>query len=242
MSRTEPREIEFMVLEYLEQMGGPIGSGQLADYLRQRGHTISEATVGRLLREMDHKQYTARTGFQGRGLTEQGAVRLEELRRRRALEDYSHELVDAVQATDLDQLVDVLVARRAIERETARLAAGRVTPADVAELEDYVCQYEDCGDPKEMARHDLAFHRKLAEMTGNRVFQAATRLVHQEAEGVPIPEHVTERMRRQLVGDHRRLFEAIRAGDPEQAETAMVQHIDAIIRAVGEHAVQTRRP
>lgn len=239
MNRSESNEVEFLVLKFLHEQEGPVGSGQLADYLRQHGQSISEATVGRLLRDLDLKHLTSRTGFRGRSLTEAGLARLEELRRWRTLQAYSSELVDALHATRLDQLVDILVARRAIERETARLASQRARPDDMQELERLVSQYEQSNDARVMAKIDLAFHRKLAEMAGNRVLQAATQLVHQEAELVPIPESVSLAMRRLLAGDHRRIMEAIAAKDPQRAEAAMVRHIDEIIRVVRESAPLT---
>ncbi len=232
MTRDAGSEVEFLVLEYLDQATGPIGCGQLADYLRQRGHMISEATVGRLLRDLDLKELTARAGFRGRSLTQSGTTRLEDLRRRRTLEAYSTELVDALHFHRIEELVEVLVARRAIEREATRLAAIEATPQDVADLADLVEQHEKADDARVLAYIDMAFHRRLAEISRNRVLQAVTQLVHQEAELVPIPDAVAVNMQQMLAGDHRKVLEAIQAGSPEAAEQAMMQHIDSIIRVV----------
>lgn len=235
MNRVVDSEAEYLVLTFLDQAEGPVGCGQLADFLRQRGLSISEATVGRLLREFDHQDLTARDGFRGRSLIGAGTARLDELRRRRTLEAYSSELVAALHATEIEELADILVARRAIERETARLASFRIGQPQAEELAALVTEYEQCEDVRRMAQIDLAFHRKLAEIAGNRVLQAATQLVHQEAETVPIPEGVSHSMRRLLVSDHRRIMEAIRDRDPGRAELAIVRHIDEIIRVVREH-------
>jgi len=236
MNRETGSDVEFLVLEYLDQATGPIGCGQLADYLRQRGHPISEATVGRLLRDLDLKELTTRAGFRGRSLTHTGTARLEDLRRRRTLEAYSSELVDALHFHRVEELIQVLVARRAIEREATRLAAVEATPADVQELADLVEQHEKADDPRVLAYIDMAFHRKLAETSRNRVLQAVTQLVHQEAELVPIPDAVAVTMQQTLAGDHRKVLSAIQNSDPEAAEQAMMQHIDSIIRTVKEQS------
>lgn len=237
MTRNSPEDVEFLILECLDQADGPLGCGAVADYLRRHGHPVSEATAGRLLRDLDLRGYTTRAGFRGRSLTEVGVARLGSLRHNRTLSTYGSELFEALSARRVDEVVDILVARRAIERETARLAAERARPEDVAALELILEQYEKADSASAMARADMTFHQKLAEISGNRVLEAATRLVHGEVSTTPLPPSVSLRMHRRLAEEHRRILESIRTRDPEGAERAMVHHIEGIIEAVRQHAV-----
>lgn len=237
MTRSNAEDVEFLILECLGQADSPVGCGAVADYLRRHGYPVSEATAGRLLRDLDLRGYTTRAGFRGRSLTEVGLARLGSLRHNRTLSTYSSELVEALSARRVEEVVDILVARRAVERETARLAAERAGPEDVAALEVILDRYEKADSPAAIAKADMDFHQKLAEISGNRVLEAATRLVHGEVATTPLPPSVTRRMHRRLAEEHRQILDSIRARDPAAAEQAMVRHIEGIIEAVRQHVV-----
>ena len=69
----------------------------------------------------------------------------------------------------LEEARDVFDVRRGLERLVAENLAGRLTPAQAAELEDHVRQEEMAHgrDGPESIRLSGEFHIKLAEMTGN---------------------------------------------------------------------------
>ena len=71
----------------------------------------------------------------------------------------------------------------------------------------------------------MAFHRQIAAMTGNPVFSAIIEAMfgwfgeyYRELVRAPGAESLT-------IAEHRRIFEAIAARDPEAAEAAMRDHI-----------------
>lgn len=225
------------LLEHAEE---PVGSGAVCDWLRQNGVPTSEATAGRFLRELDHKGYTTRIGFRGRHLAQPGQARLTELRRERASAASSTELMNAIRPKDTDDLVDVLVARRALEREISRLAALQAVQKDLDALEILVVRYESTESPEAAAEADFSIHERLAEVAGNKVLQAATRLIHEEAQAVPIPDQVRHRLKPVLARQHREILEALRSKDPDQAEAAMVAHLDGLIEAVQRYGKQHR--
>lgn len=236
-SRSDSEAVELLVLEFLQRSEGPLGCGAVADYLRQHGHGVSEATAGRLLRELDARGYTARVGYRGRALTEVGLARLSSLRQSQAISACSVDLLEALKPTRVEEVVDILVARRCLEREIARLSAERATEADVAEIGTVLERYEHAASPQEAAEADLEFHSRLATLAGNRVLKAALRLVHREVEATPLPATVFERIHRRLAREHWEILEAIRSRDPDRAEAAMVRHIDGIIRDVREQVL-----
>ncbi|HWI62087.1 MAG TPA: FCD domain-containing protein [Symbiobacteriaceae bacterium] len=228
-------ELEFLVLGYLARTDGPVGSGVICDWLRHEGHDISEATVGRFLRELDVQNYTERAGFRGRTLTDKGEARLAQLRHQQALSQSSGDLMKALQGGSLDHVVEVLVARRGLEREIARLAAMCASDRDIEALELLINRYEVVGDLGASAEADFAFHARLAEISGNKVLQAATQLIHAEAQGSMIPEPIRHKLKPELSRQHAAILDAIRTHDPDSAEGAMLQHLDLLITAVQQY-------
>jgi Transcriptional regulators len=60
-------------------------------------------------------------------------------------------------------LIDILVARRAIERELARLAALHATDMEISLMESVLREQEQYSAQKQMtAEHDVRFHRLVA--------------------------------------------------------------------------------
>ncbi len=229
---SENPELEYLVLCVLDSAVEPVGSGAVCDWLRQHGNPISEATAGRYLRELDFRGLTQRSGFRGRSLTAEGLKRLAELRRERAAAASSSQLLSALRVTGLNDLIDVLVARRALEREIARLAARQVSERDLEEIRSLIAGYEAAESPEATAAADFAFHQRLAEVAGNKILQAATKLIHDEAEAVPIPWSIRRKIKPVLVRQHRQILEALEARASALAEKAMVAHLDGLIESI----------
>lgn len=123
----------------------------------------------------------------------------------------------------LDHLKD---ARLFLEVGLARRSALNADAAGVAELKRRLEEHEAALDElSAFVTKDMAFHRQIASLTGNPIFPAIieamfgwlgeyyVRLVR-----VPGAEALT-------IAEHRSIFEAIAAGDPEAAETAMREHL-----------------
>lgn len=117
---------------------------------------------------------------------------------------------------DLDEV------RGIVEPAAVRLAAERRTEADLAALEGALDAMRQANDgAPEAVEADLAFHRALLAASHNELLErmemviatglaARDRLVHG-------PGHHPE----DPVPSHRAVLDAVRAGDPEAAETAM---------------------
>ncbi|HCC33529.1 MAG TPA: GntR family transcriptional regulator [Clostridiales bacterium] len=224
-------EQEYQLLRYLRDQSEPVGSGSAAECLRKAAIDVSEATAGRVLRELDARGYTERRGYQGRVLTDAGRRRLFELDSLRRRSIFGQELLRVLGEPGMTQLVDVLMARRAIERETARLAALNASDAGVAELYAVVNQHEHAvegGGPE----WDVRFHRMIAAMAGNQVLLAAVNLIHQDGLLSPVLDYIRKWARSTIAADHRALADAVARRDVTAAEASMVEHIDNIIADV----------
>jgi GntR family L-lactate dehydrogenase operon transcriptional regulator len=132
-----------------------------------------------------------------------------------------------------EQLLDVLLARRAIERETSRLAALRGSEADIAAILAYgeILDNHTRGNVQ-VAVMDRTFHEAIANAAKNKVLAAALRLVRQNGAIRNLFISIRAREGYVLGGDHQAIAEAIARKDPHAAEEAMLRHIDNIIRDV----------
>jgi DNA-binding FadR family transcriptional regulator len=125
-----------------------------------------------------------------------------------------------------ERLVELLEVRRILESTATALAAARITPDRLAEVEEHLTAMNATDDPDRILAHDLAFHRAIAEAAGNetmaaileglssRTFRARVWRGYQEAGAIA-------RTRREHAAIHR----ALAARDPEAARTAAAAHV-----------------
>jgi len=122
--------------------------------------------------------------------------------------------------------LDLVEARAEMEVITARLAAERATKADIGRLEIHMERMQETVElRREFVDADVAFHLEIADIAGNSVLsdllhsvRALLRVWVERAvteEGTNVP----------TLSEHRRVFEAIKAGDVEGSEQAMKAHM-----------------
>jgi GntR family transcriptional regulator, sialic acid-inducible nan operon repressor len=125
-------------------------------------------------------------------------------------------------AQSLDQLKD---ARTFFEVGMARLAAARATQADIDALNGCIAGMEASRkDFSRFMKHDVAFHRQIAEITGNAIFAAVS-----EAILTWLSRYHTGLLRKmgretRTLDEHRLIVERIAAHDVEGAAAAMLVH------------------
>ncbi len=121
---------------------------------------------------------------------------------------------------------DLSEVRKVFEPHLARLAAERLSPED---LDDLAATHQACLEA--MARgettyaHEIAFHRILAQASGNPVFMLIQDFVNSVLADSkrhirPGPDFLEE-----VFTAHDRILEAIRARDPERVATEMHRHV-----------------
>lgn len=237
MSAQSPRrptsELECRVLALLDEADTPSGASTLQHSLTKEGIRIGEATVGRLLRRFDESGFTQKHGKLGRTLTKAGQRHLRSLLRERDRRASGLEFLSTLDTASPSMVLDALVGRRAIERETAALAAIRASRSDVQALERIQSDHERSKVEGDKAvRENREFHLAIARIGGNRVLETALELLLNE---FALSEHVVHV--REVAGatfgvEHPRIIEAIAVRDPLRASTAMAEHINQIIRDV----------
>ncbi|HEY3085027.1 MAG TPA: FadR/GntR family transcriptional regulator [Candidatus Dormibacteraeota bacterium] len=122
--------------------------------------------------------------------------------------------------------IELYEVRRILEAAAAALAAGRIDAHGKGELAESLERMRDAKKVEDLVEADVAFHAVIAKAAGNAVLTSllaslATRTMRarlwhgREADGA-LDETRDE---------HRRIYEAIMAGDPELARAAATAHI-----------------
>ena len=138
---------------------------------------------------------------------------------------------------------EMFEARRVLEVNTASLAAERAGPEQLAVMADEVASmFASLDDPQEYLRHDVQFHRAVAAGSRNPVLatliDTVAELVY-ETRRLTV-EHATDL--KESAEMHRRIYQAIKARDPERARREMDEHLDLARQAqAGEDAESPQR-
>ncbi|MDF2500631.1 MAG: hypothetical protein K0Q77_1345 [Anaerosporomusa subterranea] len=230
---SERERLESDVLAIIRDADQPVGSGLLSATLRQLGHVVSEATIGRLLRDFDLAGYTQKAGFQGRSLSTAGREKLAALADKERNLLWGAEFADALKGHNKEKLLEVLIARRAIESELAALAALNATEEELKQLNGIVDdQRRTLAAGNMTARQDVDFHALIARMARNRVLESAVGLIRQDTQLSPVLEYIRKHVNSMIYIDHDNIRKAVSTRQPAQARQAMISHIDNLIADV----------
>ncbi|TMD15194.1 MAG: FadR family transcriptional regulator [Chloroflexi bacterium] len=122
--------------------------------------------------------------------------------------------------------IELYEVRRILEAAAATLAAGRIDAQEKTELALSLERMREAKNVEELVEADVAFHAVIAKAAGNAVLASLLaslstrtmriRLWHGRAADDALDETRAE---------HRRIYEAIVAGDPELARAAATAHI-----------------
>jgi len=234
----EKEKIDYDILTILRDANGePMGCGSISVKLQTSGYSFSEATVGRILRELDFSGFTQKAGFRGRILSDVGTDRLAELDGKVRRLKCGEELMAAVQGHTKEQLLDILIARRAIEGELTYLAAQNGQIEEVRALEAVLArQISMLRNGVSAAAEDLEFHNQIVHMARNRILLAAVALIRQDTLLSPVLERIKLHVHSLLhVADHQKIVENIASGNGDGARLAMVEHINSLISDVEKY-------
>jgi GntR family transcriptional repressor for pyruvate dehydrogenase complex len=225
-NRTDRADLVVAVLSVLSAANA--GASNLRETLISKGFHVSEPTVARLLRELDRDGSTLPSGNQGRALTEVGRAHLGRLEDNRHRHGNVSQIVDQLRFGSLDDVVNILIARRGIEREIARAAAANANERDIAELRKQV----------ELIRVGRAtdMHDVLARAAHNAVLEALYHALARDPDMNRLHGQLSER--RKSIDDlsfARRLAAAVARHDADRAEEMIVRHLDEMVEVATEY-------
>jgi GntR family transcriptional repressor for pyruvate dehydrogenase complex len=135
---------------------------------------------------------------------------------------------------------EMFEARLVLEVGIAGLAAIHADATHLAAMaEETTEMFASLEDPAAFLRHDVRFHRAVAEGCGNRVLAALMEMVSAQFYELRKETVAHARDLRESAEMHRRIFRAIRARDAEGARLAMTEHLQKAQHA--QNLEQARR-
>lgn len=137
---------------------------------------------------------------------------------------------DALTARSIESLLNLIEVRRGLEGETAALAAQRHTPGQLLDIERALLRIEVAVDSdQDGVEEDYQFHLAIAQATGNPYWPAlVATFATPIRSGVGVTRANEARraaMAGQVLQEHRNIVAAIRAGTPERARAAAIEHM-----------------
>ncbi len=124
------------------------------------------------------------------------------------------------------QVVEVWEVRRLLEPAATALAAARMTDADHAELGRRFARFEEAVSVDDVMQADIEFHRFIHRCAGNSVLESLLDTLSTQTLRVRAWRKETdEQHRRAVLEEHRAMFRAILARDPELARAASAMHV-----------------
>lgn len=133
---------------------------------------------------------------------------------------------DILLSTAQFNISEIVEARLSIECQMVRLSAMRATQHQLEKMEE--CLEKKVTNEALLMKKSIRFHNLIAESTGNRVLKEMYLVIYrilsekQESEDSLRKVHDSQLQ-------HRKIYDAISAHDPELAEAAMREHLSTLM-------------
>ncbi|ABG03186.1 transcriptional regulator, GntR family [Rubrobacter xylanophilus DSM 9941] len=143
-----------------------------------------------------------------------------------------------------EEAVEILEARMALECVAVRHAALNRTQEDIAGLREILSQMEsrlEAGDLLGASDLNGQFHRRLVEISNHATISKLLKMLNSQLIRFQYRTILTPGRPASSLAEHRAIFEAVEAGDPERAEQAMRRHLSGVTEALRRAAAQEAR-
>lgn len=139
-----------------------------------------------------------------------------------------------------DRLQQLTETRLSIEPDAAGYAAERATKSQLRELRRLHAELEQAPDNETAIQCDLAFHRAIAEASGNLIYRLVLDSLGEL--GLTSRTRTIGRIGKQTAIDHHEaILSAIEQREPAEARTAMRRHILAAGEDMDLPALKTKK-
>lgn len=229
-------ERDVLLLECIRDAGEPVGSWSLVEAMERKGSRASSASIGRILYRLESIGYVESQTNKGRILTKDGNKAIERAKAYKSLTKHREQLENLIDSRVLDEFIMVLQARKAIERETVRLAAENISEARLSRLESIILEQETkAAKGESIAEVDIAFHREIAEASTNSALLALYGILAMMGQQSELFEFMRSKVGRHYRTAHRSILDALKVRDPDKAEQCIVGHMDGLIEDVKKY-------
>ncbi len=135
------------------------------------------------------------------------------------------------------EIVEMITVWAAIESMAARLAAGRVTASDLAELRGFVDAFQEdpSGQIGEYSDANMAFHKAIIRLGGVGLMASLTETLFIHMRAVRAVTMTQDNRARRSIADHREIVAALEARDADLAERLVREHTMGLAAHVELH-------
>lgn len=222
-------DLDRAILRLVAEHEGPVGQGTLNLSLRRLGFDLSTPTVGRKLQALQFEGLLRKVGVDGRVITERGLNVLREWDAEARLRGSGEALLLTLQRGDKKHILDLLMARRIIEGETAALAAQHASLRAIRQMEEILNrQRAEVAAGRLGIDEDVQFHETIARVSGNEVLHSLVSLLRQHRRYNLLITSMRRVVGTQLVVEHGQILDAIKGRSPGRARDAMHEHLDRL--------------
>lgn len=128
-----------------------------------------------------------------------------------------------------DSVLEMLAVRRILEPAATSLAAINARPEDLDHLVDLMRSAAAASSVDELVAHDLAFHRAIAEASGNRYLTSLIDSLSSHTVRARIWRGITQESAVSVtLREHQLILDAIRAHDPDLAAALTLAHVAGV--------------
>jgi len=134
-----------------------------------------------------------------------------------------------VMAVDEELIYQLFELRKIIETGAAALAAKRMTPEQLNELQQhYESLVQVVDEPSRFLEHDVAMHELIFRAAGNilllNLYESVFELLLESRNTTGAVAEIRAR----TVIDHGEILKALQARDPERCSSAVMEHLDHV--------------
>jgi GntR family transcriptional repressor for pyruvate dehydrogenase complex len=128
-----------------------------------------------------------------------------------------------------ESVLEVLQVRRVLEPAAAAMAAQRIGQQEITELRELCDATESAQSVAELVEHDLRFHRRIAEASGNSYLAQLLDTLAGPTVRVRIWRGITQSGAvDRTVAEHRAIVNALAAHEPELARSWSTVHVAGV--------------
>lgn len=228
---------DYIILKALKQGDEPLGCWALQTSLLEYKIEKSTASIGRQLKMLDVKEYTIRYKNKGRIITPAGEAWLKHIDSRIAEVERKDELSETLRVNELEDLIDLLQARKTLETEMARTAAIKATEKDIERIKISLSAHKECVEANlDPTKPALDFHDEIANSCHNKFMIAMLDMLIREERRIEsvIETLVTRERGSAYIKEHEAIAKAIESRNAKLAANLMEKHIDVLCDAIEE--------
>ena len=229
VGRVEPKQLGRRVLRPRQQVEEALRNAVLSGDLKTGERLPPESELARQFSVSRPTIREALSGLETQGLIRKvpgaGGGSFVQAMNHHSLGEMLHESMHHLMRLGSLSFDEVSAVRELLEAPSASLAAMHRTQEDIAELRAIVDKQKRLSvDDPEIPSLDAEFHTAIARVSGNRALAALVFAVHRVTEPVSYLD-LSPEVGRKTVLQHQRIVKAIKAGEAQAAEAAIIEHL-----------------